>query len=129
MTAWAYGPQVMPGQLCSKSNSRRVVMRGRRIAVIKSSASLEWLDAFYRLMPKPEKPFEGLVKLEADVFYADWRRDLDIALLQDALQHHGIIRNDRQVVEIHALRQIDKARPRTVFKVSEVVSDGKGTQG
>jgi Holliday junction resolvase RusA-like endonuclease len=112
---WSYGPCEMPGQLCSKSNSRKIVRMGNRIAVIKSAEARAYVDTFLRTMPKPAVPFEGPVCFVAQVYYADRRRDLDVALLQDCLQAHGIIKNDRQVVEIHAHRYISKDNPRTWF--------------
>jgi Holliday junction resolvase RusA-like endonuclease len=117
--SWSYGPYEMPGQLCSKSNSRRIVQIRGQVRVIKSAEALAYVESFKRWMPKPVKPFEGPIALDAFVFYKDWRRDLDIALLQDCLQAHGIIKNDRQVIQIHAYRYIDKENPRTRFFLSE----------
>lgn len=116
---WTYGTHIMPGALCSKSNSRRIVRMGTRIAVIKSKEAIEYVERFKRLMPRLAKPFEGPVVFKCDVYYADRRRDLDVALIQDCLQVHGIIKNDRQVVEIHARRFLDKANPRTVFQLNQ----------
>lgn len=116
---WSYGPCIMPGQLCSKSNSRKIVRMGKRIAVIKSAEARAYVDTFLRLMPKPARSFEGPVCFKAQVWYADRRRDLDIALIQDCLQTHGIIKNDRQVVEIHAYRGIDRENPRTWFLLTD----------
>jgi Holliday junction resolvase RusA-like endonuclease len=107
---------VMPGRLCSKSNRRRVVKFGNRTAVIKSQESQVYTDSFIRLF-RCSKPFLEPVSLIAHVYYRDMRPDLDIALLQDCLQAAGIIKNDRQVVEIHAYRHLDKLNPRTVFKL------------
>jgi len=112
---WSYGPYEMPGQLCSKSNSRKIVRMGNRIAVIKSAEARAYVETFLKIMPKTAVPFEGPVCFKAHVYYADRRRDLDVALIQDCLQAHGIIKNDRQVVEIHAWRLLDKERPRTSF--------------
>lgn len=114
--SWSFGPQTMPGQLCSKSNSRRIVRMGNRIASIKSAESLVYVTTFCRLF-KQAVPFEGDCKLIVEVYYKDRRRDLDIALLQDCLQTAGIILNDRQVVEIEARRFIDKLSPRSVFRL------------
>ena len=124
---WATGSITILGQLGSKSNSRRIIRRGGRLASIKSEDALRWWHDALRQGPKPAKPFEGNVRLLATCYYADRRRDLDIALLQDLLQVGspknpglGLIRNDRQVVEIHAWRRIDKERPRVVFRLEEV---------
>lgn len=119
-SGWEYAG-TMPGQLCSKSNSRRVVRQGSKIRVIKSEESLSYVDGFVRLF-REQKAFEGDVVLEVHAYYKDRRRDLDIALLQDALQKANVIKNDRQVVEIHAYRYIDKKNPRTGFFLKELRS-------
>lgn len=112
---WSYGPCVMPGALCSKSNSRQIVRMGNRIAVIKSKEAREYVERFLRLMPKPAVPYEGPVVLKANVYYGNMRRDLDVALLCDCIQLNGIIKNDRNIWKIVAERFIDKLNPRTSF--------------
>lgn len=115
---WSYGPCVFPGQLCSKSNSRRLVMRGKTPAIIKSQESLDFVEDFVKAFKDPNRPaYEDDVCLVVKAHYEDRRRDLDIALLQDALQAAGIIKNDRQVIEIHAIRRINKEKPRTWFRL------------
>lgn len=117
---WTYGTETMPGQLCSKSNSRQIVTIGGRPALIKNKEAREYVKTFLATMPRPATAFEGNVRLIAKVFYQDRRRDLDIALLQDCLQECGIILNDRQVIEIHAERFIDKTNPRTEFSLTAI---------
>jgi hypothetical protein len=129
---WIWGPAVMPGQLCSKSNSRQIVHFGKgpnkRPAIIKNAEARDYVNTFIRLFKYGGEPFVGDVVLKAQVYYADRRRDLDIALLQDCLQAGsvnnkgaGIILNDRQVVKIIATRLIDKDNPRTVFKLEQYI--------
>lgn len=134
MIRWTFGPATMPGQLCSKSNSRQIVVIGGRPALIKNKEARQYVQDFIRLFLQAGPAFEGFVRLTAIVYYADRRRDLDIALLQDCLQEGkekrvgnkinrsgaNIIKNDRQVVEIRALRMIDKLNPRTEFMLEEV---------
>ena len=115
--AWEWGPFTFPGQLCSKSNSRRIVKFGNRLASIKSAESLDFVQRFCALVPKPKEPYAGDLKMEVWAYYADRRRDLDVALLQDSMQKAGIIKNDRSIVEIHAYRLIDKESPRVVFRL------------
>ena len=112
---WSFNG-VMPGQLCSKSNSRKIVRFGERTAIIKSVEARVYVESFVRLF-RQVKPYLDDVSLTVQVYYKDRRRDLDIALLQDCLQHAGIIENDRQVVEIHAWRHLDGKNPRTVFRL------------
>lgn len=132
---WTFGPATMPGQLCSKSNSRQIVKFGNRTALIKNAEARTYVQTFIRLFHNASRmPFIGPVRLIAAVFYQDRRRDLDVALLQDCLQvgsvnnkGSGIIENDRQVIEIKAARYIDKLNPRTVFMLEEIL-EGEASQ-
>ncbi len=124
---WTYGPKIMPGQLCSKSNSRQIVTINGRPAIIKNKEAREYVKTFVRLFFNPGIPFEGNLRMTVTAYYQDRRRDLDIALLQDCLQEGSrtnpgarVIKNDRQIIEIHAFRKLDKLNPRTVFSLEEI---------
>jgi len=111
------------GQLCSKSNSRRIVNYGGKPRLIKSQKALDYeASALIQLKPqlRDHKMFEGYLRLEVHVWYQSKRPDLDITLIQDTLEHAGVYKNDRQVVEIHAFKYWDKERPRIIVRVSEV---------
>ena len=114
---WSWGPFTFEGQLCSKSNSRRIVKFGNRLASIKSAESLDFVERFVALVPKPKEPYAGDMTMHVWAYYKDRRRDLDVALLQDSLQKARVIQNDRSIVEIHAYRLLDKENPRVVFKL------------
>lgn len=110
-----FGPVEIIGELASKSNSRKIVRFGSRVASIKSQAARDYVKSFILQAGHYDKAFEGPVKLVAVCWYKDMRRDLDIALLQDCIQAAGIIKNDRQVWEIQARRRLDKKEPRVLF--------------
>jgi hypothetical protein len=55
--------------------------------------------------------------LEAVVYADALRRDLDVEVVKDALQHVRLVDNDRGIWEIHARREIDVGRPRVEFAV------------
>ena len=116
MTSWR---ATILGNLCSKSNSRRLVRNGGIPRFIKSPEALAWTHAaLLQLQAKrPPQPIEGDVALWADVFYTSRRPDLDVSLLQDVLQAAGVIKNDRQIVQIHAGKYVDAANPRVVVEV------------
>lgn len=114
---WSYGRTVL-GHLASKSNSRRKASWG---GVIKSEAAMQFAQDFVRQVPHEKVPFSGPVRLWTTVYYADERRDLDVSLLQDCIQARGIIKNDRQIKEIHAFRKVDKKRPRVEFRLEQLV--------
>lgn len=108
------------GELASKSNQRQIVRRGRRTISIKSSKALLYVQGFLLQLRRPAEPYDGLVAFYIIVYYASQRPDLDIALVQDCLQAAGIIKNDRQVREIHAWHKIDRVRPRVEFTVRSI---------
>ncbi len=109
------------GELASKSNSRRIVRFGNRAASIKSQKALDYAQRFsLAVRGTVSKPYDGDVALYAEIYYKSRRPDLDVALLQDCIQNSGIIKNDRQVVEIHAWKYLDRDRPRVEFKVVAV---------
>ena len=119
------------GECVSKANSREIVMRGNRPAVIKSKKALRWVrDALPQIPASARRRFTGRVCLRATLFYATERPDLDESLLLDVLQDQwtalrmsggglrrvlvqaGVYRNDRQVRERHVVHAIDARRPR-----------------
>ena len=122
--SWSFGPVTIKGHLASKSNSRRKTNWG---GVIKSQAALDFEDAFAWQLKRQPVAFTGPVALFVWAYYKDRKRDLDVALLQDQIQagsaekpKANVIQNDRQIVEIHAKRFVDKENPRVVFELREV---------
>lgn len=102
---------VIKGEPASKANSRRLVLRGKRPAFIKSAKALSYADAF-KLQAKPIEPLlEGELAIDMNIYYATQRPDLDESLILDLLQ--GVIyKNDRQVREKHIKHFIDRDNPR-----------------
>lgn len=114
---WSYGPCTVMGHLASKANGRRWRGPGHSI---KSQAALDFVSTFPLQLPtRKDAPFDKPVAMYVWAYYRDMRRDLDIALLQDCIQKAHIIENDRQIVEIHARRFVDKERPRVIFELRE----------
>ena len=110
------------GEPASKANSRRIVMRGNKLASIKSAKALHYADAFRAQLPADPVPYLGNVKIEVDVWYASRRPDLDISLILDLLQGHAYV-NDRQVKEQHARWHLDTERPRCVILITALPGD------
>lgn len=108
---------VVKGEPASKSNSRRLIWRGKSPAIIKSAKALSYADAF-KLQAKPIEPLlEGELAISMHIYYATQRPDLDESLILDLLQ--GVIyKNDRQVREKHIHHFIDRADPRVEIWVS-----------
>lgn len=116
------------GEPASKANSRRIVMRGKRPASIKSAKALNYSDTFRAQLPPDPVPYEGDVKMEVDVWYASRRPDLDISLILDLLQGHAYV-NDRQVREQHARWHLDPERPRCVIVITALPGDDQAGGG
>lgn len=111
------------GELCSKSNSRRIVKMGKFTRVIKSQKALDY-EYTSNLQIKSQlgvhRTFMGPICAEFHVYYASRRPDLDISLLQDVLEHAGVYKNDRQIVEIHSFKYLDTKNPRVIARISEL---------
>lgn len=129
------------GQLPSMKNSRRIVLIGKRPALIKSKDALAYEKTAQLQVPSSARQMlAGPVRFTATVFYSSQRPDLDPALLLDILAakyerqkgklvkiadgeyaheeservlvRRGVYINDRQCREIHLYHGIDKANPR-----------------
>lgn len=105
--------------MASKANSRRFIRPG---LIIKSPKALAYCDIFaFQVHPKPEDCIlEGEVILEAKIFYASQRPDLDESLLMDCIQKSGLLKNDRQIKEKHIYHGIDKKHPRVEFRLERL---------
>lgn len=104
----------IPFEIASKSNSRRAVKIGNRPAFIKSKPALDFAAAAkLAIQSLPGGPHIGPVALRCELYYRTRRRDLDAALLMDALQGPDKpILNDRQIKVLHASAHIDRDNPR-----------------
>ena len=104
------------GKLVSKSNSRRIVFRGRTPRSIKSEDALRFFENFQKQIPRLKNLIEDDVAIELIVYYPSRRSDLDDTLLCDALQGI-IIKNDRQIREKHLIAHIDRDLPRVQVRI------------
>lgn len=98
--------QTIYGEPASKANSRRIVYTRGRVRSIKSRKAIGYVAAFCAQAAKLAVPITCDVVLTVRIWYASRRPDLDVALIMDCLQRAGIIKNDRQVVEIHAYKYL-----------------------
>ena len=111
------------GQCASKSNSRRIVFRGRKPRSIKSVSALEFCESFARQCPVFEAPMLGDVKLECTIYYRSGRSDLDDTLVCDMLQKCGVIGNDRQIKNKILKAAVDKDQPRVEITLSHMADE------
>lgn len=110
-------------QLASKSNSRQLVINPTtgKWRSIKSTSARLFEQAFRAQCPaRARVEIGGYVVLTVTVYYRSKRSDLDVSMVMDCLERERVIKNDRQVVELHARKRWDKADPRVEVKVEEV---------
>ena len=136
------------GEPASKSNSRKIALLGGRnitvsgekvrvggrAAVIKSDKALAYVAAFQKQIPRAARAMlTGPVRVTMTIFYASNQPDLDEQLILDCMQPTyakvggarvmtapGVYVNDRQIVERHTFKRIDRANPRTEIEVEAV---------
>lgn len=110
------------GKIPSKSNSYRIVTIKGHSHLAKSKQLTQYEQSFYLQCPIRGQMIKGFFKLDIDVYYENMRPDLDgcFKIFLDCLQSCKAIKNDRQCVEIHARKLIDKERPRVEFEIEEV---------
>lgn len=74
------------GDCVSMKNSRQIVHFGKRPALIKSAKARAYQDSVILQIPDHAKQMlEGPLKATVRVFYATWRKDVDVELVFDAL--------------------------------------------
>jgi len=108
----------IPGEPCSKANSRRLVKsKTGRPLFIKSQKALDYVKSFIKQCQKIDPLYEKDVAVKITIYYASRRPDLDESLILDCMQ--GLIyKNDRQVKEKHIIwGGVDKENPRAVISV------------
>jgi Holliday junction resolvase RusA-like endonuclease len=111
------------GELASKANSRKLITHHGKPRFIKSEKALEWERiAHLQVPPDHRLMLLGPICLTATIYYASNRPDLDESLLMDALEHVGIYKNDRQIVEKHMYKRIDPGNPRVEVMVEEMAA-------
>jgi Holliday junction resolvase RusA-like endonuclease len=109
------------GQLASLKNSRQMVYVGGKPRLIPKKEAVQWeKDAIAQIPVDHRVGLEGPIRLTCEVYYASRRPDLDIALLMDTLQHAEVIKNDRQIQEIHATKKLDADNPRVELLLEEL---------
>lgn len=113
---------------------------GGRFAVVKSQKALTYARDFRAQLPQAAKlMLEGPIAVRITIWYASNRPDLDESLILDLLQpvyrkvagaqkrvmtDKGVIVNDRQIVERHVLKRIDRANPRAEITITPIAEPG-----
>lgn len=110
------------GDVLSKSNSYKIITINGHSSLSKTKSLKEYEKSFYLQCPFRGVDIDGFFKIDIDVYYANNRKDLDgsFKILLDCLQQCKVIKNDRECVEIHARKMIDKINPRVVITINPV---------
>lgn len=114
--------QIIHGKPPSKSNQYRIVTLYGHGSLAKTKALKEYEKSFFLQCSLRNRNIKGFFTLTMDVYYENMRPDLDnvFKVVLDCLQTCKAIKNDRQCVEIHARKLVDKADPRIEFAIEEV---------
>lgn len=118
----SYPKVTIYGDVVSKSNQYRIITMNGHASLKKSDAVKEYEKKFFLQNPLRNANIKDFFKIDLDAYFSSNRKDLDGAfkLVLDMLQSSGTINNDRQCVEIHARKFIDKNNPRIEFTIVEV---------
>ena len=110
------------GDVPSKANSYKIITINGHSSLSKTKSLKEYEKEFYLQCPFRGVNIDGFFKIDLDVYYANNRKDLDgsFKILLDCLQQCKVIKNDRECVEIHAKKMIDKIAPHVVITIYPV---------
>ncbi len=111
--------EVILGKVPSKSNMNRVITINGHGSIGKTETMKAYERSFMLQCRNRKAGIKGFFKLTADVFYENNRPDLDNSLkvILDCLQMCGVILNDRNCIEIHARKFVDKTNPRVEITI------------
>lgn len=117
-----YPKEIIYGDIPSKSNGYTIICIAGHYSLGKTKALKEYEKKFYLQCSLRNVGIKGFFKIDVDVYFGSNRKDLDgsFKVLFDCLQSCKAILNDRQCVEIHARKLIDKENPRVEFTIEEI---------
>jgi|TARA_R100000700_G_C3138265_1_gene120931 hypothetical protein len=107
---------IIYGEPASKANSRKIVMFGKRPAIIKSQKARDYVKNFEKQCPKLDTLVTDDLVVEITIFYGSRRPDLDESVILDCMQGF-IYKNDRQVKKKIINWGLDRDNPRSEIKV------------
>tara|TARA_R110000737_G_scaffold351849_1_gene395408 strand:+ start:2884 stop:3276 length:393 start_codon:yes stop_codon:yes gene_type:complete len=113
---------IIYGEPASKANSRKIVMFGKRPAIIKSQKARDYVVTFQKQCLILDELITEDVCVEITIFYASRRPDLDESVILDCMQDF-IYKNDRQVKKKIICWGLDRENPRAEIKVSLLGED------
>ncbi len=116
-----YPKQVIYADIPSKSNCYKIIVTGGFHRLGKTKAVKDYEQKFFLQCSLRNANISKRFRIDVDCYNSSDRKDLDnsFKLLLDCLQQCKAIKNDRQCMEIHARKFIDKANPRVEFVITE----------
>lgn len=110
------------GDVPSKANSYKIITIGGHSSLSKTQNLKSYEKSFFLQCPCRGVNITNFFSIDIDVFYANNRKDLDgsFKILLDCLQQCNVIKNDRECVEIHARKMVDKINPRVTITISTI---------
>lgn len=114
--------QTILGKVPSKSNCYKIISLGKHSSLAKKPALKAYENAFFMQCKLRDLNIKGYFRLKIDIFHENMRPDLDngFKIVLDCLQSCKVIENDRNCVEIHARKFVDKLSPRIEFTLEEI---------
>ena len=77
---------IIYGEPASKANSRKIVMFGKRPAIIKSQKARDYVKNFEKQCPKLDTLVTDDLVVEITIFYGSLSPDLDESVILDCMQ-------------------------------------------
>ena len=110
------------GDVPSKANAYKIITINGHSSLAKSKKLRQYEKDFFLQCPCRDVYVSNFFSIDIDVYYANNRKDLDgcFKIILDCLQQCKVIKNDRECIEIHATKKVDKISPRVVIKISEI---------
>jgi Holliday junction resolvase RusA-like endonuclease len=113
---------VVEGDIPSMKNDLRISRNGG--VFHRNNEVMTYKRLFLSQVPLAfrNKRITGPVSVDLIIYQKDRRKDAhnQMATVFDAIEHSGIIKNDRQIIKWSGCRQIDKDYPRVQLKVMEM---------
>lgn len=110
------------GDVPSKANSYKIITINGHASLSKTKKLKEYEKSFFLQCKHRDLNLKSLFAIDIDVFYANNRKDLDgsFKIILDCLQQCSVIKNDRECIEIHARKMVDKDKPRIEIVITPI---------
>ena len=114
--------QIIRGKVPSKSNSYKIISIHGHSSLAKQKSLKQYEESFFMQCGIRDAMITDMFKMHLNVYYENLRPDIDNSLkvIMDCLQQCKAIKNDRQCVEVHVRKLVDKQDPRIEFVIETV---------